>query len=194
MKTPPSLLPPILKGQNSSLSRHSLLHPSSTRILALFGLLLFLSGGSSSLYAAYTPYYTDVLFTTIDTTYWYQNGIGGVSNGCGLSGDANGVALISKITPPSPSTDYDVKMNVYIFPYIASSGFTFVQYLRASNDALSGPAPQGSYYAVELQNPTFNGEVDLGIATLAIYKRVGGSGDSTGIHGCACRKAARWRL
>src|SRR5262249_32477313 len=41
--------------------------------------------------------------------------------------------------------------------------------LKASTNAMSGPAAQGVYYSIELQNPTFSGPNCS--ATLAMYRR-----------------------
>lgn len=98
---------------------------------------------------------------------------GNFGNGLSSS-DANGGSIISKITPPAPSTDYDVETGFKIW-LTDPTATVYVQYLRASNDALSGPVPSGSYYAVELQSPTFEGPtVKYGTATLAVYKRISG--------------------
>lgn len=59
---------------------------------------------------------------------------------------SNGGSLISTLTPPGEFGEVRVRW------WITVSGGTYIQYLRASFDALSGPAPQGTYYAVELQN------------------------------------------
>jgi hypothetical protein len=78
-------------------------------------ILLALLGSASTLQAAYTPYYSDFFAgTLIDTTKWYQNGSlygsGGMA-GYGLFGDGS---LISKVTPPAPSTDYQVETGLQI--------------------------------------------------------------------------------
>src|SRR3954452_18893854 len=57
--------------------------------------------------------------------------------------------------------------------------------MRASSDALSGPTPQGSYLAVELQNPTFSGSTYS--ATLAAYRRVSGAVTLAGSANVPCR-------
>jgi len=87
----------------------------------------------------------------------------------GLFGDGS---LISKIVPPAPSTDYQVETGLQIE---GTSSNVYTQYLRASNDALSGPTPQGTYYAIEVQSPNFNLSGEVGTATLAVYKRVNGT-------------------
>lgn len=130
-------------------------------------MLLASFGAPAPLQAAYTPYYTDT-FGTIDSTKWYQNGSltgnGGMTS-YGLSGNGS---LISKLTPPALSTDYQVETGIRIDD---TSSNVYVHYLRASNDARSGSTPQGSYYAIELQSPSFSPSAEIGTATLAVYKR-----------------------
>ena len=66
---------------------------------------------------------------------------------------------------PDGSSDYEVRASLNL----KESGGVYTIYLHASSDALAGPAAAGSYYAVELQNPTFT---EKGCsATLSISKR-----------------------
>ena len=70
--------------------------------------------------------------------------------GAGSSG-----SLISKITVPPPSSlNYEVSTTLTL----QASGCTYVQYLRASTNALSNGSASGlgTYLAVELQNPSFS--------------------------------------
>ncbi len=125
------------------------------------------TAATTALWAAYSYYYTDNL-TSIDPTKWTQNG--SVTPGAGglTAPTTNGGSLISLVAVPDGTSDYEVKSTLTL----PVSGGTWVHYLRASTDALSGPAPTGSFYAVELQNPTFTGSTCS--ATLAIYSRVNG--------------------
>src|SRR5712692_5965587 len=117
-----------------------------TRTLAPLMLL------AAAAFAAYTYYYSDTL-TTISTANWTQNG-SVTATGAGLTAtSANGGSLISKIAVPGGMSQYEVKITLTL----AASGGTYVSYLRASTDAMSGPAAQGTYFSVELQNPTFSG-------------------------------------
>ena len=118
-------------------------------------------------FAAYQYYYSDDL-TSINPSNWFQNGsVTATSEGLTAPG-TNGGSLISTIPIPDGTNEYEVKTKLHL----TTSGGTYVQYLRASSDALSGPSPSGSYVAVEIQNPTWNGyRYD---ATLAVYKRSGG--------------------
>jgi len=58
--------------------------------------------------------------------------------------------------------------------HTSGSGGNYDLYLEATTDALYGPTSSGTYYVLEVQNPTFvaNG---LYNATLALFRRVNGS-------------------
>ncbi len=129
-------------------------------ILASLALL-----AGTAAFAAYTYYYSDTL-TTVNTTNWTQNGSVTATSGGLTATTANGGSLISKVTVPDGTTDYEVKLTLTL----ATSGGTYVSYLKATTNAMSGPAPQGTYYSIELQNPTFSGGNCS--ATLAMNKRV----------------------
>jgi hypothetical protein len=95
---------------------------------------------ASMLWGAYSYYYTDAL-TSINTAQWYQNGsVAATPSGLTATG-TNGGSLISKT-----SVNGEIKTTLTL----TGSGGTYVQYLRASSDALSGPSASGSFYAVEL--------------------------------------------
>lgn len=85
-------------------------------------------------------------------------------------------SVISKLTAPAPSTDYDVEMGVeFVAMSVAAMGARLCSTCVQASDAVSGPTPSGSYYAVELQNTTFlSSYTKYGTATLAVYKRVSG--------------------
>ena len=53
------------------------------------------------------------------------------------------------------------------------TGGSYALYTEATSNALYGPSPTGTAYAVELQNVTFNSGVCTG--TLALYKQVNGA-------------------
>jgi hypothetical protein len=124
--------------------------------------LVLLAGGAAS--AAYVYYFSDTL-TTINTTNWSQNGSVSATSGGLTATTSNGGSLISKLAVPDGSSQYEVKMTLTL----AASGGTYVSYLRGSTNAMSGPGAQGTYYSVELQNPTFSGGNCS--ATLAVNKR-----------------------
>src|SRR5260370_39608534 len=97
--------------------------------------LLAILTAPACLFAAYTYYYTDTL-TSINTTNWYQNGSLTPTTGGLTAPTANGGSLISKIAVPGGSSDYEVK-SVLALP---SNGGTYVQLVRATSHAMSGPA------------------------------------------------------
>ena len=123
---------------------------------------------SAALFGAYTYYYTDSL-TSINTTYWTQNGTLTAGSGGLTSSTTDGGSLISKVAVPDGSSNYEVNTTLTL----TQSGGTYVTYLRASSNALSGPAPAGTAYAIEVQNPTFSGGACT--ATLAAYKIISGA-------------------
>ena len=83
----------------------------------------------------------------------------------GDASTASGTALISRIAVPDGSSEYEVRAALNL----KESGGVYSIYLHASPDAMAGPAAAGSFYAVELQNPTFTEKGCT--ATLAISKR-----------------------
>jgi len=115
----------------------------------------------------YTYYYTDS-FTSINSSNWTQNGSVSILPDWGLSATTSGGgSLISKVAVQGPSsTNYEVATTLSL----KSGGGVYVQYLRATSNALTG---NGSYYSVELQNPTItNGACS---ATLAGFQSLSGS-------------------
>jgi hypothetical protein len=92
------------------------------------------------------------------TNYWTRNG--------DIAPSIEGVSVINENAIPTPSIGYEVRA----FFDIRTSGGVFQIYLDATSDAKHGPNPQGSYYVIELQTPTVNG--NLCTANLAAYKRV----------------------
>ena len=112
----------------------------------------------------YRYYFSDQL-SSISTDSWSVKGDVN-SLGAGLtSASASGAALLSRVAVPDGSSEYEVRAALNL----KQSGGVYTIYLHASPDALAGTAASGSYYAVELQNPTFT---DKGCtATLDISKR-----------------------
>ena len=120
-----------------------------------------------ALFAVYQYYYSDPL-TSIDGSRWWQNG-SLTTDSSGLSAPTtNGGSLISKVAVPDGTSQYEVAATLRL----TATGGAYSLYLRATQDALSGPAASGSYYVVELQNPTFTDGICS--ATLAVYKRQSG--------------------
>jgi hypothetical protein len=81
------------------------------------------------------------------------------------SASAAGAALVSRVAVPDASSEYEVRAALNL----KQSGGVYTIYLHASPDAMAGPTATGSYYAVELQNPTFTEQGCS--ATLSISKR-----------------------
>jgi hypothetical protein len=101
--------------------------------------LALLAALPALLFAAYTPYYTDNL-TSINATYWTTNPtVTSTSNGLTAT-STNGGSIISRIAAPGNPNEYEVKSTLRL----TASGGTYVHYLRASADAMSGPAAQGT--------------------------------------------------
>ncbi len=75
---------------------------------------------------------------------------------------------------------------------LAASGGTYTSYLLASSDAQLGSVTTGTFYAAEVQNPTFTGGVCT--ATLAAYKVVNGSVTALGSTSIPCRSGMVVRL
>jgi len=142
----------------------------------LQNLALCLAITPATLLAQYNYYYTDA-FSSINTSYWTENGSLTASSYGLYSTYTNGGSLIFSGTVPGPAGEYEVaaKLN------LNASGGTYVLYLNASNNALSGPSPSGSFYDVELQ-PTFSGSSCS--ASLTLNKYV--SGVLTTLSSTAC--------
>jgi hypothetical protein len=119
-------------------------------------------------FGQFSYYYTDTL-TSVNTSNWTQNGTLSAGSGGLTSSNSSGGSLISKISVPDGTSNYEVKTTLTL----TSSGGTYVTYLRASSNAMSGPSAAGTTYSFELQNPTFSGSTCS--ATLAGYKIISGS-------------------
>ncbi|MCC7496339.1 MAG: hypothetical protein IT160_02100 [Bryobacterales bacterium] len=118
--------------------------------------------------AAYQYYWNDI-FLALGSN-WHQNGsIYAWDNKVVTWEPTNGGSLISNLNVPDGTPRYEVRSILHL----PASGGTYIHYLRASNDALSAPAPAGTYYAIELQNPAYAQDGSCS-ATLAAYKRVSG--------------------
>ena len=131
----------------------------------VWAVLLALATGTG-VRASYT-YYDSDSFQPINANNWTVNGT--ISGNAGLtSSSATGGSVISSVAVPGTPNEYEVKATISL----KGSGGDYDLYLRASNDALHGPSPAGTYYVVELDNPSF---LDGGCtANLTLYKRVSG--------------------
>ena len=120
------------------------------------------------LMAAYVYFFSDTFSGGISSTNWYTNGtISGGASGL-ASTAANGGSVIYKPAIPDGSSEYEVKANVTF----GGTGGAMTFYGRASNDALDGPAPAGTYYSFELA-PTVTGSTCT--LVLTVSKRVSGT-------------------
>ena len=88
--------------------------------------------------------HTDTL-QSINTTNWTQNGTLSILSGWGLSAtSSSGGSLISKLAVQGPSTtNYEVNATLAL----NASGGVYVEYVRATSNALTGT---GSYFSTEL--------------------------------------------
>ena len=113
--------------------------------------------------SGYRYYFSDQLSTLSPDNWSIKGDATGVD---GLtSASASGAALISRVAVPDGSSEYEVRAALNL----KESGGVYSIYLHASPDAMAGPAAAGSFYAIELQNPTFTEKGCT--ATLAISKR-----------------------
>lgn len=100
--------------------------------------------------AAYTYFYTDN-FASFSDPNWYRNEPEGTLTfgASGLQATGSG-SLIYEPPVPGSSNDYEVKTTLNL----VGSGGDYLQYLRASENALYGA--QGTFYAVRLDGPAFD--------------------------------------
>jgi len=133
-------------------------------VLAVLILLVF----ANVVQATYNWYYTDGL-TSINGSYWTQNG----SLTAGSTGVTTTTAgsLVSGVTAPTYPNDYQVNATINL-PGNTSGGYYGILLRATSNGMMSASSTQGSFYLLELQNPTFsNGTCS---AVLALQKVVSG--------------------
>ncbi|MGO9095977.1 MAG: hypothetical protein ACLQGV_12210, partial [Bryobacteraceae bacterium] len=124
-----------------------------------------LPGGGPTLTCSSNYLYYAFDGLTAASTNWSQNGSTTPGAG-GLTAPASsGGSWISTLAVPDGTNEYEVRLTFNL----TASGGTYAAYLRASSNAMSGPSAQGTYYSVELQNPTFSGSACT--ATLAINER-----------------------
>jgi len=110
-------------------------------------------------------YYLSDKLTTLSTDNWAIRGDASFASDGVTSSSDSGAVLLSRVAVPDGSSEYEVRASLNL----KESGGVYTIYLHASPDALAAPAGAGSYYAVEVQNPTFT---EKGCsATLSISKR-----------------------
>jgi RHS repeat-associated protein len=130
---------------------------------------------AAPLSAQYTYYYSDAL-TSVNSSNWQSNGAVTTGSSGLIIADANGGALISKLSPPTQS-DYEVRATLNF----AASGGVYSIFLRASLDTLA--FMNGTYYDFEI-NPTFSGSNCS--SSLYLVKSVNGSVSFLGMTTTPC--------
>jgi RHS repeat-associated protein len=115
----------------------------------------------------YSYYFTDGFNPAINGSAWQSNGTWSGGGGLVRSTTAAGASLISKVAVPDGSSSYEVRTLVRL----SVAGGTYVHYLRASQDALTGPNPAGTFYSVEWGNLVLGDGCQM---TMTVNQRVGG--------------------
>jgi hypothetical protein len=115
----------------------------------------------------YQYYYSDSL-TSINSNHWIQNGSGSAGSG-GYTSTGSGNLVSSASISSRSIVNYEVRMTIAL----TQSGGNYAALARASDDAVLGNTNAGSYYALEIANPTLtNGACS---ASLYGWKVVAGS-------------------
>ena len=148
----------------------------------VFAVTVFLAAAATEAQAAYTYYYADQVASA--NSNWTNNGTVTYANGGFTSASAG--SLVSTITPPVYAPDYEVYANIFL----NASGGNYSFLLRASDNAL--PPSTGTFYSVELQNPTFSGGACT--ATLAFSKTVSGVTTTLSSGSIWCSSLVQWRI
>ncbi|MDX1982560.1 MAG: hypothetical protein SFV51_19960, partial [Bryobacteraceae bacterium] len=150
-------------------------------LMAVAGALFF----ATKFYGVYN--YTSVAFNAGGGTWQFNgavtaSGVELVTSGSG----AGGAIYLPALANPA---DYEVRTTLRL----NSSGGTYVTFIRASNDAL--PGNQGSWYALEIQNPTFSSAPGSPCtATAVLSKRIAGSYAVLSSAPVPCRNLMQVRL
>jgi hypothetical protein len=109
------------------------------------------------------------LLNPYNSSLWTSNGTSTPSNNMYTSSATNGGSLILNQGIAAPSICYEVRFTLNL----NGSGGNYFVYLRASSNAQFGSTATGTFYAVEITNPTLaNGSYT---ATLNYYKVVNGT-------------------
>ncbi|MBL8237300.1 MAG: hypothetical protein JNM66_07775 [Bryobacterales bacterium] len=120
--------------------------------------------------AANTYFVSDAFTGGIPAANWLSNGTVSGTSADGLwSAAANGGSVIYKNAINDPA-GADLLYEFTTKLKITASGGTFVMYSRATPDALTGAAPQGTFYAAEFSPTLTAGGCTM---TANYYKRVG---------------------
>ena len=119
-------------------------------------------------FAAYTYDYASLL-NPYTSSKWTSNGTNSVSTNMYTSSASNGGSLIFNQALPAPANSYEVRYTLAL----NASGGNYITYLRATSNAQLATTSTGTFYAVEMTNPTLSqGNYS---ATLNIIKCVNGS-------------------
>jgi len=134
-------------------------------------LLLTLAACAAPAFASTYTYDYANLLNPYNSSQWAFNGTGSGATGMFTSSNTStGAALIFVGgTLPSPSNGYEVRTTLTL----TSSGGNYISYLHATTNSTLSSGNPGSFYAIEISNPTFSGSSCS--ATLNIYKQVSGS-------------------
>jgi len=109
------------------------------------------------------------LLNPYSASEWTINGTYSASNNMFTSSAYAGGALIFNSAVPGPASSYEVRTTITL----TTSGGYFVTLLRASPGSLVYIGNSGTWYAIDLGNPTFSGSSCS--ATLYLIKSVSGS-------------------
>ena len=128
---------------------------------------LFLLAGAAAFGTGYQYYYTDPL-TSINTNNWILNGSGSATSSGFTSGFSGNLVSSAAITSRSIA-NYEVRMTLTL----TQSGGNYAVLMRASDNAVLDITSVGTFYAVEVANPTFTN----GVCSASLYalKVVAGS-------------------
>jgi hypothetical protein len=107
------------------------------------------------------------LLNPYNSSQWNANGTNSASNNMYTSSSSTGGSLIFKAALPAPANNYEVKTTLTL---VASGGY-YITYLRATSGSLLATGNAGTFYAVEVANPTFSNGVCT--ATMNVYKQTG---------------------
>ena len=128
-------------------------------------------------------YYLSNVLPSFKPEDWIVAGDANITSDGLTSASPRGAALVSRVAVPDGTSEYEVRAALNL----KESGGVYSIYLEASPDAMAGPSASGSYYAVELQNPTFSAQGCT--AMLVISKRSSDTVTELRSQSIACREA-----
>ncbi len=129
--------------------------------------LLVLALLTGPAFGQYVYYFSDGFNPWINGSAWQANGTWSGGNGLIRSTSSSGASLISKVAVPDGSASYAVRTLVRL----AVAGGTYVHYLRASQDAMTGLQAAGTFYSVEWGNLVLGNGCQM---TMTVNQRVNG--------------------